>query len=223
MIASVVISGTFFVLCAYVEGLGAHRAGAVLANLGTPLDTLAARTGAIPLGLAIDIGALLSSFSITLAGLGAAARVLYAMAHHGVFPRGLSRTHRVYLTPDAALAAIALVLALVGGGALAFGVAAIDTFNDTATLGSFGFVAIYLFVALGAPFYLRSRGELRRRDIVLAVVTVLLLAIPAVGSVYPAPPPPANLFPFVFAAYAIAGAVVVMRVPRSAEAATRVG
>jgi hypothetical protein len=89
------------------------------------------------------------------------------------------------------------------------GVTALDAFNDTATLGAFGFVAIYSFVALGAPLYLRRRGELRAGNIALAIFTLALLVIPAAGSLYPVPPPPANTFPYIFAAYFLAGVALL--------------
>jgi amino acid transporter len=80
-----------------------------------------------------------------------------------------------------------------------------------ASIGSFGFIAIYAFVALGAPLYLKRRGELRPHHIVVAVATLALLIIPAVGSVYPVPPPPSNYFPYAFAAYMALGAILLRR------------
>jgi amino acid transporter len=94
---------------------------------------------------------------------------------------------------------------------LAAGLSPIDAFNDTATLGSFGFIAIYAFVALGAPLYLKRRGELKPHHVVVAVATLALLIIPAVGSVYPVPPPPSNYFPYAFAAYMALGAILLWR------------
>jgi amino acid transporter len=85
------------------------------------------------------------------------------------------------------------------------GIAPLDAFNDTATLGSFGFIAIYVFVAAGAPVYLRKLGSLRSGHLAIAVFTLALLLIPAVGSVYPVPAPPTNAFPYVFAAYFVLG------------------
>jgi amino acid transporter len=85
------------------------------------------------------------------------------------------------------------------------GIAPLDAFNDTATLGSFGFIAIYVFVALGAPLYLRRLGELRPYHVAISAFTLGLLLIPAVGSVYPVPAPPTNTFPYIFAAYFVLG------------------
>ncbi len=167
VILSVLISGAFFVFCAYVEVLGARGLASPLDKLGTPLDALADAARVPALKIAIDVGALLSSFSITLAAMNAGGRVVYDLSRSGLFPAFLGRSHAAFRTPHVALAWFAGVLAAVGGGMLLGGVTPIDAFNDTATLGSFGFIAIYAFVALGAPLYLRRIGALRPRHILV--------------------------------------------------------
>ncbi len=211
VIASVLVAGAFFVICAYAEVLGARGLPTPLDKLGTPLDALADSIHAPLLKLAIDAGALLSSFSITLAALNAGARIIFSMGRDGIFPASLARSHARFQTPHVALVLFAALCVVVGAGMLAAGLSPIDAFNDTATLGSFGFIAIYAFVAFGAPLYLRRRGELRPRHIVVAAGTIALLIIPAVGSVYPVPPPPSNYFPYIFAAYMAIGAALLWR------------
>ena len=51
--------------------------------------------------------------------------------------------------------------------------------------------------------YLKKIGELRPRHIALSVIAVVLLLVPAVGSVYTNPPlaPPFKYFPYVFLGY----------------------
>jgi hypothetical protein len=39
----------------------------------------------------------------------------------------------------------------------------------------------------------------------MAVAALAFLLVPAVGSVYPVPAPPVNLFPYIFAAYFLIG------------------
>ncbi len=211
VIASVLVAGAFFVICAYAEVLGARGLATPLDKLGTPLDALADSVHAPILKLAIDAGALLSSFSITLAALNAGARIMFAMGRDGLFPAALSRSHARFQTPHLSLALFSAICLAIGAGMLAAGLSPIDAFNDTATLGSFGFIAIYVFVALGAPLYLKGRGELKPHHIVVAVATLALLIIPAVGSVYPVPPPPSNYFPYAFAAYMALGAILLWR------------
>ncbi len=211
VVLSVVVSGAFFIFCAYVEVLGTRGMTTPLDKLGTPLDALADAARVPALKYAIDAGALLSSFSIALAALNAGGRVIFDMARSGMFSTWLGRTHPTFLTPHVALGTFASAFALVGGGMVTCGIAPIDAFNDTATLGSFGFIAIYVFVALGAPLYLRRIGKLRGRDIALSAFTLALLLIPAIGSIYPVPAPPTNTFPYVFGVYVLIGVVLLWR------------
>lgn len=213
VILSVVVSGAFFIFCAYAEVLGVRGLATPLDKLGTPLDVLADAARIPALKIAIDIGALLSSFSITLASLNAGGRIVFTMSRSRLFPAFLSASHATFRTPHVALVLFSAVLAAIGGGMLAGGIAPLDAFNDTATLGAFGFVAIYGFVALGAPLYLKREGQLRRRDIAIGAFTLALLLIPAVGSVYPAPPAPANVFPYIFVAYFAVGIALLWRRP----------
>lgn len=220
VILSVAISGAFFVFCAYVEVLGTRGLATPLDKLGTPLDALADAARVPALKYAIDAGALLSSFSIALAALNAGARVVFDMSRSGVFPHVLAKSHPTFLTPHVALAVFGVISGIVGGGMLLGGISPIDAFNDTATLGSFGFVAIYAFVALGAPIYLHRIGELRGRHIALSAFTLALLLVPAIGSIYPVPAPPNDRFPYIFAAYALVGAIVLWRRTRSDDDTT---
>jgi hypothetical protein len=58
---------------------------------------------------------------------------------------------------------------------------------------------------------LKKLGELKPVNVVLAVGTLALLIIPAIGSVYPVPPPPTNYFPYVFASYFLLGVALLWR------------
>ncbi|MBV9645878.1 MAG: APC family permease [Candidatus Eremiobacteraeota bacterium] len=207
VIWSVIIAGLFFVVCVYAEILGTRGFPTTLDKLTTPLNTLSDIVRAPYLKIPIDIGALFSSFSVALASLNGGARVIFTMGRSGLLSRRLGTTHDLHKSPHVALSLFALAnFAVAALMLVVFRLSPNDAFNDTATLSAFGFVAIYLFIAVGAPFYLRRRGEMRPKHVALAVVTVLLLLLPAWGSVYPVPPAPANLFPYLFLAYFVIGA-----------------
>jgi amino acid transporter len=87
----------------------------------------------------------------------------------------------------------------------ASGTSPLTIFGDAGTLAAFGFLLAYFMIAIAAPFYLRKLGELRRRHVVVAVLGFVCLLVPTVGSFYPAPPWPINIFPYLFLAYMLLG------------------
>jgi hypothetical protein len=58
--------------------------------------------------------------------------------------------------------------------------------------------------------FLKKRGELEAKHIVLCVVAMILMLIPIIGSVWPIPSPPVNAFPYVFVGYLWFGFIQVM-------------
>jgi hypothetical protein len=86
-----------------------------------------------------------------------------------------------------------------------FGLAILESFNDAGTFGAFGFLGAYFLISLAAPAYLRHRGQLGGNELVTALISVILLMVPAVGSVYPVPAWPVNMFPYIFLGYLAIG------------------
>jgi amino acid transporter len=211
VLASVIIASIFFVVAMYAEVLGLRGAATPLDKLATPLDALSDSVGAPFMKIPIDIGAVLCSLSITTAALNGSARALLMMGRKGLLPEVFARTHPRFETPSVALGTISIILAVVGSAALILGRAPGDAFSDTATLCSYGFVIVYGAIAAGASLYLRRRGELRTGNIIVSVIAVLLLIVPAVGSVYPVQPPPANWYPYAFVLYVAFGVALLWR------------
>jgi amino acid transporter len=152
----------------------------------------------------IALGAMISFFSLSLSCLNAGARIIYPMGEHLVFPRHLGRAHPKNGTPHVAITvyvaimfAIPTVLEIVTNP--------LTTFGDAGTLAAFGFLLAYFLITIAAPAYLRRRGEPRARSVVIAVIACLCLLVPTIGSFYPVPPFPVNIFPYIFLAYMAVG------------------
>jgi amino acid transporter len=211
VIASVIVAGLFFVIVMYAEVLGLRGSTPSLDKLVTPLDALSDSVGAPFMKIPIDIGAVLCCLSIATAALNGSARALMTMGRNGLLPTALARTHPRFETPAVALGTISIVIAAVGAAAILLGRAPADAFSDTSTLCSYGFVIVYGAIAAGASLYLRRRGELRPASLIVSVVAVLLLVVPAVGSVYPVPPAPVNWYPYGFLLYVACGVLLLWR------------
>jgi amino acid transporter len=81
----------------------------------------------------------------------------------------------------------------------------LTTFGDAGTLAAFGFLTAYYLISIAAPFYLKKRGELKPGHVVLSVIACVALAVPTVGSFYPVPPFPVDIFPYIFLAWMAIG------------------
>jgi amino acid transporter len=81
----------------------------------------------------------------------------------------------------------------------------LTAFGDAGTLAAFGFLVAYYLITVAAPMYLKKIGELTRRNVVLACIAVLCLLVPTIGSFYPQPPWPVNVFPYIYLAWMAIG------------------
>ena len=68
----------------------------------------------------------------------------------------------------------------------------------------------YVLITVAAPVYLKSLGQLKPVHVAGCVASLVLLAIPAVGSVYPVPPAPVMYFPYLYLAYLAVGIVWIL-------------
>jgi amino acid transporter len=222
VIASLLISGAFFVFISYVEILGLAGANPPLDKLTTPLSTLANIVHAPILQVPIGIGAMVSFFSLALSCMNAGARVIYQMGRQGFFHAAAGSAHSSNATPHIAVTVMAILEFIIPSGMILGGIAVSDAFNDAGTFGAFGFLGAYVFVSIAAPMYLKKIGELRRRDVAYSVIALAFLLVPAVGSVYPVPAPPVNAFPYIFLAYFAVGLILfVFRRGATKHVATR--
>jgi amino acid transporter len=198
---SVVIASIFFVFALYAEILGLHGSKPSLDQLSSPLSTLAGVLGVSYLRVPITIGAICSSFSVTLACVNSGARIMLPMAAGALLPRRIDSIHSRYATPHAALAVTVIAMLLIALGMLAVKVRPIDIFNYCGVLSALSFIFVYLLIAIAATMYLRRIGELRPFDVVISLVTSVFLIGTAVTLFYPTPTPPDNVFPYLFGIY----------------------
>jgi amino acid transporter len=203
VIASLIATGAFMVFMAYVEIGGTSNYGSAWTS--APLNYLAEAYGVSAFKIPVSIGAMASFFSLSLSCLNAGARIMYPMARHGIFSGHLGRSHATNRTPHVAVTVyIAMIFALPAF--LMIFTNPLTAFGDAGTLAAFGFLVAYYLITLAAPMYLKRIGELQRKHVVLAGVAVLALLVPTIGSFYPRPAWPVDLFPFIFMAYMAVGA-----------------
>jgi len=223
VIASLLLTGAFFIFITYVETHALAGNTPTLDQLDAPLTTLSANLGVKWMGVLISIGAMISFFALALSCLNAGARVLFTMGRYGIFPVTVGSSHMENLTPHIAISLFAAIQFVIPTAFILLSYAAVggwqmapfDAFNDAGLFGAMGFCGAYVLISLATPFYLKKIGELKAHHIAVAVIALVLLTVPIVGTVYPVPAAPLNYFPYIFAVYLLIGVVLVSMRSRS--------
>ncbi len=195
---SVVTIGAFFVLMSYVIIFAFQGLSPSLDKSNAPLSVLARLDGIPSFGVAIAVGALLSFFACTIACINAGARVLFAMSRHGLFHASAAGAHSKHATPHIAVHFCGIVVLIAPLIMFFDHIALLDIYGYLAAVGTFGVLFAYVLISIAAPLFLRKKNELGVWHVLTAVGSIVLLAVPIVGSLYPIPPSPYNYLPYLF-------------------------
>lgn len=219
VIMSLLISGAFFVFVTYVMVLGIRGYSTTLDKIDAPLNVLADLAHVGILQVPLSLGAAISFFALCLSCLNAGSRIMYIMGRHGILPPITATSHKVNETPHVAVTVLATIAFLIPVAATAGGIAMLDLFNYAGTCAAFGFLVPYALITVAAPVYLKAIGQLQGKDMAFCIISLLLLAIPTIGSVYPVPAAPVDMFPYLFLAYLAVGLVWILAFHRRRPAA----
>lgn len=199
------LAGIFLMLCSYSEVLGFRGESGKLSETTSPLHHLAARAGISPLGVAIDVGAMISMFACVLACTTAAARVLMRMAHGRLLPSALERTNKRHGTP---YNAVALSTGLMFVATLLMAMRSFtgsDMYDLLGSLSVFGFLTTYALVAAALPFARAARGQHSHTVAIVSVVTVVVMILIAVFDLRSSSDPVHERIPYIYLGYIAAG------------------
>jgi amino acid transporter len=150
-------------------------------------------------------GALISGLACLLASLNAASRLLFSMARYGYLAGALTKVHSRYRTPSRAIV-LAVIVPLVGSLAT-LPLGALEAFGFAGTLATFGFLVVYFLICLAAPLDQFRAGTLKLKHLLVSGGGTLLMTFVIFGSLYPVPPWPQNLLPYLFLVFLAAGFV----------------
>lgn len=216
----IIVVGLFFTFAAYAAaiGFGANHVTA-FASDQAPWSTLAHKYWG-RFSWVIILTAANSIFAVSLAGFNAISRVLFSMGRERVLPSALGTTHpetQVPLVAGAVYMAGSLAIGLVLG--IAWG--PITWYNAGGSLIGLGIVVTYILVNISVMVYYRrnvpNEFSLWRHAFV-PILASLLLLLPIYGLLWPIPPFPINLVPYIFVAWVLIGVVYLMHTAKNRPA-----
>jgi amino acid transporter len=208
LLGSVILAGLFFICTTYIEVLAFRSSGVDITHAEEPLSYLSQQIGLGWFGELVGLCALASFFACVLGSINPAARIFFLMARHGLFHAKLGDTHTANKTPYVAITMCSFLTFLIPAVMAMFNIKLFDSMGYLGAIASFGFITVYILIAIAAPIYLYKINQLRRRDIVFSLVAIGFMSIPLLGSVgipgselFPVPEAPYNLFPYLFLVY----------------------
>jgi amino acid transporter len=233
IIAATGFAIVFYLLTTYAITIGFGVSNGAAAGADSfALKTVAGKFVGGPFPTLIEIGGMLSAFIVCLACATAAARTLFAMGREGVLPGWFAKTNARYKTPVNATVTVALVAtaaaALIGFvyPQDAFGGATTTIYFFYATLGTLAIIIVYIMLCLGGMAFFR-RTKASYNPLLHAVVPLIgavVFGAAFYGSVYPQPPFPLNLTPYITGIWLVVGIVAVLTLrSRNPAAVARIG
>jgi amino acid transporter len=198
------LAGSFFIITSYVITQGFGDDGAKLGASGAPLADLLAGQSKYLIAV-VYFGATISSFACALASTNAFGRMLFSLGRYQFVHSSMGLVHKSHQTPYVALG-VGAVLNFIFTAAFA-GVTETTTYGWWATIASYGFIVVYFLCSVAAPIYLKKTNELKTVDVVVGLLGAGLMIFSLIGSVYPVPAYPFNLFPYLFLAYMVVGGI----------------
>jgi amino acid transporter len=218
-----IFGGVYFFLVTAVEvmGFGTTTKGVTaFINSTSLIGDLGTSYVSAWIGNLITAGAMVSAFSCALACTVGAARLVYAMSRDGMMPSRLSRVSDRHRTPVSAVAAVVIgVLVVIAFTWFALSGNPFTLFEEAGTIGTLILLVVYILATIGMVRLVFFSGQtaVRRWEIVIPVLGVIVLGYTLFRNVWPLPSGIAWWGPSVAIAWLVIGIVWVVARP----AATR--
>jgi amino acid transporter len=212
---AVISVGVFSVGVIYVqaEGFGLSPAGVhAFASSSGPLSQLSQMYVGKPMAAAIAAGATISAFAAALGTATGSTRLLFTLGRDRLLPASFGRTTKDAGSPLAAMLAVVIITTACVLAMAAAGISAVSSFGDFGSLGVLALLVVYLVTEIAAIRLFSGRW--RPVQFAIPVVAIILLGYALYGNVYPVPPLPARIFPYIVLGWIVIGVVVSLLFPQ---------
>jgi amino acid transporter len=150
-------------------------------------------------------------FACLLACITAAARILLLMAHNGLVPMRLCRTHQRNETPHVAVVITSFVVGIPVLILIALGYSGTDIYGWLGSFAVYGFITIYGLTCIALPLKLKRQGALSMSLLVVAILGGVSMIMALAGTLYPVPAPPYSWLPYLYFVYLLVALVFFFR------------
>jgi amino acid transporter len=187
-----------YVVATYGEVLSFSGTHGTVTGNSAPLDVVAANAGVDWTGYVVNLAIAIAMLAFGSAVLNAGARSLYAFAKEGGLPAVFTRTHPRFRSPHIGILTLGVVGLVASIGFTLYGTGPLRASAYIGTVGAFGYFVTYLLVAIATPVYLWRLRALAPHVALAAAVAAAGMVYVLYKTVYPAPPYPYNILPYVF-------------------------
>ncbi len=205
VMGSAAFAGLFFTIMTFCMVLGMNDNTTAIGGSGSPFADMTAAAKLPWAASVVYFAATISVFACCLACMNAGSRMLYSMGKYQFLHGSMGMVHAKHKTPYMAVIASAVII-LVGFLALV-PQTFLNEFNETGTLCTYGFVVVYIGVAVTSAVEMKKAGLLKPIHIIASVIGAGLMGFVVYSSVVPWPAAPDNYLPEIFVAYALIGLV----------------
>jgi amino acid transporter len=210
---SLLIVGIFYIFMAYASaiGWGTGNMAAFGSASTNPYYTLSQKFWGV--GWVLVLFAIINStLAVGIACTNAATRVMYTMSQAGTLPSALGKIHPVHKTPYIAVH-VEQIFQIVSFLLVGIFFGAGQIFGFLGTIATLAVIVLYIMANIALTAFVRREHaadfSILRHVIVPLVGTLLLIPVLYV-TVYPVPPYPFNLTPYIFIVLMIIGFVAML-------------
>jgi amino acid transporter len=217
IIVAIAFGAVFYVVCMVAQTLGFGTDAAGVSAFGSsdaPLAELARTYVGKAMADVLDLVAVLSAVGAGLGCASVAARMLFALSRDGLVSKTLTGVSAKGAPTSALALELGFSLAFILGFAAA-GTSAVNAFFYLATIGILNLLVMYVVTNLGAIRFLFLGHETRAAlwELVLPVAGIAFAVYTLYKNVWPVPPHPFDLFPYIVAAWLAVGLAATWAVP----------
>jgi amino acid transporter len=204
LIGSVGGAGLLFVLCSYVLRLGFHGFDIAASQNSNPWSDLALLNGSPILRYAIQIGVLISVFSMFVTNFNVWSRMLLTLSRERLLPPFLAHIDKKTRTPGVAILAAVLLDIGLQVFLVITGYATRNLYSLICAMSGYWFTSTYVLICAAMLTYQWRSRQLSWWQPLVAAAGAIPLALSIFATYFPLPSFPDSLAPIFFLVSAVA-------------------